>query len=220
MKEKGEVEAGLASHIRQYGEWVVNIRLPHGLWTQGHEGGPETRLKRVLQIIRDISLKPLTEDSRILDLGCLDGIYSIEFALQGANVTGIEVREANLKRALFTKDAYDLTNVQFIRDDVRNISREKYGSFDIILCSGILYHLPTPDVFYFVNKMHEMTDRATIIDTHVSLNPSASASHNGRFYYGEVKENIARGILKNLKRNVCFRLSIILRVFSFRGLLL
>jgi 2-polyprenyl-3-methyl-5-hydroxy-6-metoxy-1,4-benzoquinol methylase len=198
MKEKGELQTRLTNHIRQYGDWTVNICLPHGLWTQGHEGVPQTRLKRVLQIIRDISLKPLT-DSRILDLGCLDGLYSIEFALQGADVTGIEIREANLRRALFSTDSYDLTNVKFIQDDVRNISRAKYGSYDIILCSGILYHLPVPDVFVFVEKMYEMTDRAIIIDTHISLNPSTSTSYNGILYHGQVIREHGEKDIKEIK---------------------
>jgi 2-polyprenyl-3-methyl-5-hydroxy-6-metoxy-1,4-benzoquinol methylase len=103
-----------------------------------------------------------------------EGIFSIELALQGAAVTGIEIRNVNLQKAIFVKEAYDLTNVIFIKDDVRNISRTKYGGFDIILCSGILYHLPVPDVFDFVDKMYQMADRAVIIDTHISLNPSVS----------------------------------------------
>jgi 2-polyprenyl-3-methyl-5-hydroxy-6-metoxy-1,4-benzoquinol methylase len=168
MREKAELETGLANHISQYGEWVYDIPLPHGIWTRGHEGLPHTRLKRVLQIIADISHKPLSE-CRILDLGCLDGIFSIEFALHGTDVTGIEIREDNLRRAIFVKDAHQLTNVQFIRDDVRNISAAKYGSYDVILCSGIIYHLPIPDVFYFAERIYEMTNRAAIIDTHISL---------------------------------------------------
>lgn len=183
--EKGELETSLANHVQHYGEWIYDIFLPYGLWTRGREGIPHTRLKRVLQIIQDISLKPLAR-SRILDLASLEGIYSIEFALQGADVTGIEIRDAHLQKALFVKDVYELTNINFIKDDVRNISHTKYGSFDFILCSGILYHLPVPDVFNFVEKIHEMTDRATIIDTHISLNPAASTSWNGRRYHGQI----------------------------------
>jgi len=88
---------GLSEHVQRYGEWFYDIPLPHGLWTRGNEGLPHTRLKRVLQVASDISLKPLSE-CRVLDLGCLDGLFSIEFGLQGAQVTGIEVREANHKK--------------------------------------------------------------------------------------------------------------------------
>jgi hypothetical protein len=38
-----------------------------------------------------------------------------------------------------------LPNVEFVTDDVRNFSRERYGAFDVVICSGILYHLPGKD---------------------------------------------------------------------------
>ncbi len=80
--------------------------------------------------------------------------------------------------------ALELDNLQFVRDDVRNISLEKYGSYDVVICSGILYHLPTPDVFDVVEKMHAMTNRVLIIDTHISLSPSATTSHRKKTYHG------------------------------------
>jgi hypothetical protein len=38
-----------------------------------------------------------------------------------------------------------LPNVEFVTDDVRNFSRKRYGAFDVVICSGILYHLPGKD---------------------------------------------------------------------------
>ena len=99
-------------------------------------------------------------------------------------VIGIEVRDANHRKAEFARLALGLDNLQFVRDDVRNISLEKYGSYDVVICSGILYHLPTPDVFDVVEKMHAMTNRVLIIDTHISLSPSATTSHRKKTYHG------------------------------------
>jgi|SRR5215207_5202039 len=174
----------MAQLVEKYGEWTYDIPLPHGVWTRGNEGIPHTRLKRVLQIARDLSAKPLGF-CRILDLGCLDGQFSIEFALTGAEVIGIEIREANIQKALFAKEALQLNNLKLIQDDVRNISRQKHGRFDVILCSGILYHLNTPDVFAFIESMYEMSERLLIIDTHISLNPNTSVTHKGETYSGE-----------------------------------
>ena len=77
------------------------------------------------------------------------GHYAIEFAMQGATVVGIEGRESNVQKAIFAKDILNLENLTFYQDDVRNLSAEKYGQFDIVLCSGILYHLDSSDVFPF-----------------------------------------------------------------------
>ena len=150
-----------------HGEWTYDIPLAHGFWTRGNEGDPHTRLRRVLQAIDDLVPKPLDE-CRVLDLACLEGQYSIECALQGASVLGIEAREASLAKANFAKDALQLSRLEFVRDDVRNLSVERYGEFDVIICSGILYHLDTPDVFHLIQRTYEMALRLVAIDTHVS----------------------------------------------------
>ena len=89
MKTEQDIESGITQLIKQYGEWTYDIPLPRGIWTGGHRGLPHTRLKRVMQIMNDLSLKPLGL-CRILDLGCLEGLFSFECALQGSNVTGLE----------------------------------------------------------------------------------------------------------------------------------
>lgn len=183
MITKKELESQMSHLIKEYGEWTYDIPLPYGLWTAKNQGLPHTRLKRIIQIINDVLSKPISS-CRILDLGCLDGIFSIEFALQGAHVIGIDAREANIKKALFAKDALNLNNLEFIQDDVRNISVSKYGRFEVIICSGILYHLNTPDVFILVEQMYEMVKHFTIIDTSISIEAAESVSYKGKKYYG------------------------------------
>ena len=183
MKEK--ISNRIAEIVREYGEWTYEIPLPHGIWTKGNLNIPHTRLKRVVQIIQDLSRIPI-RSCRILDLGCLDGIYSIEFALHGAQVTGIDAREANIKKALFVKECLELQNVELIQDDVRNLSLEKYGKYDVILCSGILYHLNTPDVFKFIVTLYQLLGQLLIIDTHMSLSPDKSVVYKKREYHGHL----------------------------------
>jgi SAM-dependent methyltransferase len=181
--DKAELERALADTIAKYGEWVFDIPLPHGLWTRPDEKYPHTRLKRVAQIIHDTAPKPLAQ-CRILDLGCLDGLYSLELALHGAQVLGIDVREANYQRAVFVKRAYGLVNLEFVKDDVRNVTTARYGAFDIVLCSGILYHLPAPDVFEFLQVLHDMARSQVVIDTHIALDASDCFTHDGCAYHG------------------------------------
>lgn len=180
---KKEIERRKAELIKQYGEWTYDILLAEGVWTRGNLEIPHTRLKRVTQIMKDLSIKSLNE-CRILDLGCLDGQFAIEFAMNGADVVGIEGREANIKKAIFARDILKLHKLKFVRDDVRNISIEKYGKFDIVLCSGIIYHLPSENVCSFVEAMYEITTLMLIIDTHISLFPDKYISFKGKRYYG------------------------------------
>ena len=49
-----------------------------------------------------------------------------------------------------------------------NLSREKFGVFDVVLCAGILYHLNVPDLVGFIEKMAQVTRNLLIIDTHIA----------------------------------------------------
>jgi len=181
--DKAQIEAEIVRLVDRFGPWTYDIPLPHGVWTRGNQRIPHTRLKRVVQIAADFAAKPISE-CRVLDLGCLDGIFSIEFALHGASTIGVEIRESNIEKARFAQKCLNLSNVSFVRDDVRNITSERYGIFDIIICSGILYHLDAESVFLLIEKMYNMASRAAIIDTHISLNPTFSIRHNGISYHG------------------------------------
>jgi SAM-dependent methyltransferase len=172
--------------VEKYGEWTAhNIHLGNGLYTFGNEVRPnEIRLRRVVQIVADLSRKPI-QDLRLLDLACLEGSFAVEFAHRGAEVVAIEGRTANIEKARFAKEVLSLASLNFIQDDVRNLSGERYGHFDIVLCLGILYHLDVPDVFTFLDNLSEVCRGFAIIDTHVSLYPSMSYTYGGNVYWGE-----------------------------------
>lgn len=82
---------------------------------------------------------------RIVDLGCLEGGYSVELARIGHDVTGIEIRQKNFEKLQYVKTKVDLPNLRFVHDDALNWL--KYGQFDVILCYGLLYHLDKPKQF-------------------------------------------------------------------------
>jgi len=183
MQTREELKRSLVNLKHKYGEWSYDIPLPFDVWTNGNLKIPHTRLKRVVQIVSDLSEKPLSK-CRILDLGCLDGIFSIEFAKHGSETVGVEIREANIKKAIFCAEALGLHNVEFRHDDVRNISLESYGQFDAVICSGILYHLPAIDVIELINSMYAIATRVVVIDTHVALNPVERFVHGDDEYWG------------------------------------
>jgi len=157
--------------IENHGEFIYDIPLTDGVWTRGNQGLSHTRLKRILQVVSDISKKPL-DTIKVLDLGSLDGQFSLEFAYHGADVTGLEIREDNVAKSNFCKENLKLTNVTFIQDDVRNITSESHCKYDVIICSGLLYHLTGYDSIELMPKLYEMTNNIVIIDTHIALEPS------------------------------------------------
>ena len=139
--------------------------------------------RRVIQVVCDLARRPLSE-LRILDLGSAHGAYSIELARRGAHVLGIEGREAWLEQACRAQQNASLTNVEFVRDDVRNLSKEKYGEFDVVLCLGILYHLNAPDVFEFVEKIADVCRDFVVIETKFAAAPVLSHVWRENRYWG------------------------------------
>lgn len=183
--------------IERYGQWTSHkIHLGQGLYTIDEQKDvqddlnksvliqTETRLKSIFQTISDLLKRPL-QSLRVLDLASLEGIYAIEPARYGAKTVGIEVREANIEKAKFVQRMLSLDNLELFQDDVRNLSKEKYGSFDVVLCIGIFYHLDTPDVFYFMEKIAEVCDGLLILDTHISFTQEKSYSYQGKTYWGK-----------------------------------
>ena len=191
MNSKVELQSALDNLKSKYGEWTYDIPLPFDIWTNGNLQIPHTRLKRIVQIISDLSHKPLSK-CRILDLACLDGIFSIELAKHGADTVGVEIREANINKAIFCKEAIGLDNLEFRQDDVRNISEESYGKFDAIICSGILYHLLGEDAINLIDSMHKLVNNVVVIDTHIALKAYERFVYKGEEYWGRtVKEHFA-----------------------------
>lgn len=139
--------------------------------------------RRVVRAVCDLARRPLT-GLRVLDLACAHGHYALEMAKLGAEVVGIEGRSSWLEIARSSQQELGLTNVEFVQDDVRNLSKAKYGEFDIVLCLGILYHLDAPDVFEFLWNVADVCRDFTVIETHFATTPEQKVTWRGREYWG------------------------------------
>jgi 2-polyprenyl-3-methyl-5-hydroxy-6-metoxy-1,4-benzoquinol methylase len=156
--------------VERYGAWTAhNIHLADGVYTivPGIEGDNEFRLRRVVQTVADIARRPFDE-LRVLDLGCLEGLFAVELARRGAHVVGVEGREANIAKARFAKDVLELDTLELVQDDIRNVSRESYGDFDVVLCLGVLYHFDAPAVFEVLERLASLCRSFAVIETHIS----------------------------------------------------
>lgn len=176
-REKEAIEA-------RHGPWTAhNIRLADGLYTISAEpAGDEVKLRRVTQLSLDVFGGSL-QGVRVLDLACLEGMYALELAQRGAEVVAIEGREANIEKALFAARTLGL-NVDFQLGDVRDLSRERHGDFDLVLALGILYHLDAPDLFALAGRIGDVCRRALIVDTGVGSAGNEEFPHDGTTYRG------------------------------------
>jgi SAM-dependent methyltransferase len=168
---------------QRHGPWTaMSIHLGDGRYTL-QPPVADWRLRRFVQLVADLLGKPLAQ-ARVLDLACLEGHYAIEFALHGADVTAIEIREANIEKARYAKQQMGLERLTLVQDDVRNVSLEKYGPFDVIICAGFIYHLDVPDVFHTMERLAQMCSRLTIIESQMSMKDQDRVEYQGQTYWG------------------------------------
>lgn len=180
-----ETRSRMQDVIDRYGKWTAHhIHLGHGIVPIAEMPPSElAKLRRITQIVQDTLTVPL-DQARILDLACLEGMYAFEFAQRGAQAVGIEGRRANIEKARFAKAAWQLDRLTLLQDDVRNLSRLRHGSFDAVLCLGILYHISAEHLSDFVLRIAEVCRHVAIFDTHISLTGHEQVKLNGQTYTG------------------------------------
>ena len=100
----------------------------------------------------------------VLELGALEGGNTIILEKLGIKrITSIEGRIESYIKCCVIKNLFQLNKTTFILDDIRNLTAEKYGSFDIVFVAGILYHLDSPHLL--LHTLGEMTN-TLVISTH------------------------------------------------------
>jgi 2-polyprenyl-3-methyl-5-hydroxy-6-metoxy-1,4-benzoquinol methylase len=92
-------------------------------------------------------IAPLVPGRTFVDVGCMwevDGDYSFLAAASGAtSVTGVDIAAATPQ--FTTRNAQLGEPVRFVRGDLNDPKIEEWaGTFDVVFCSGVLYHVPNP----------------------------------------------------------------------------
>lgn len=172
--------------------FTTNIELPNGEKILRSNAGTseifirETfqykYIKKFLENYFNYNFKNKT----LIDLGCLEGQWTLEFAKLGFNSTGLEVRENNYQNCLKILEMSGLNNLKFIKEDVMNLDKQQ--SFDVFFCNGILYHLDRPAKL--LRTIFELTKEIAIIDTHFSEDIDLNSTSNHYLSDLETNENL------------------------------
>jgi SAM-dependent methyltransferase len=189
-----DVERRRDELVREHGPWTAyNIDLGDGVFTigPGRDGPAEERIDRLTRVVQDTARRPAA-DLRVLDLGCYEGGFGIAFGRLGAEVLGLEAREPHVRKAQFAADALGLDRVTFRQGDVRDLRRDEHGTFDVVLCLGILYHLDAPDCFDFLARVAGACTGFAVVETQVGLSGPRRERWRDREYRGlSYEEDVA-----------------------------
>ena len=183
--DKATIEAELERLNEKHPEpWYHNYHFGYGIKSipgQGPEDNFLIRSDIIMELIYRLLGIRSSEDiaarrRRLLDLGSAEGLQSIEAAMHGFETVGVEGRQLFIERAEFAKKVFAPGNARFVHGDVRKISTQMWGVFDVTLCLGILYHLEREAMLPFFKALSEVTSHLLIIDTHVD-NPASVARY-------------------------------------------
>ncbi len=165
---------------RQYGLWSAhNLELRPGLFTIAADAPRQvqSRVSLYAELIRVI-LRRQVRGLKMLDLGCLEGGISIGLAMLGARVTGIDVRSSHLAKARFAAEVLGLRRrCAWQQGDVTDPQLwDRLGQFDIVVCSGLLYHISAPDILPLLTRMARACRQTglLIVDTNIAASPEMS----------------------------------------------
>jgi SAM-dependent methyltransferase len=124
-------------------EMVTQAHRPARLTYNRRPHGEDFRVKYVAGFLDVRGL-------RVLELGPFEGSWSILLEKMGVRENvGIELRPENLAKCRRIKDLHHLDRTSFLGQDIENLYNGSEapaysGTFDLVFCLGLLYHLPEP----------------------------------------------------------------------------
>jgi tRNA (mo5U34)-methyltransferase len=124
--------------VAQHPRWYHRIELGPGFTTPGVHDSPAA-----LAQLDALGLPADCRGLRVLDVGCRDGFFAFELERRGATVVGLDYAEPTATGFAIAAEILG-SHVEYVVDNVYNLSSERYGTFDLALFLGVLYHLRNP----------------------------------------------------------------------------
>lgn len=106
--------------------------------------------------------KYLKPDSKIIEVGCGTGVYSLSLADRGLDITAVDISEKNLN--LLQQKVTVNSNIHIYKRNAVSLYNIADNTFDICLCLGPLYHLfDKKDINQALSEMKRVTKNNGII---------------------------------------------------------
>ncbi|MHB8148049.1 MAG: class I SAM-dependent methyltransferase [Vulcanimicrobiaceae bacterium] len=107
---------------------------------------------------------------RVLDIGCAEGFFSFEAERRGAaQVVAIDSFEGSIERFNLVRLALG-SKVNAYLCNVYDLSPKTFGTFDLVMFFGVLYHVKHP--WYALEKISAVCSGALLLQTLVTEEPA------------------------------------------------
>ena len=134
--------------VDSYNSWWHSIDFGDGVISKGRK----TNIQGMLEELNSWSLNEasLFKNKTVLDIGAWDGYYSFHAERSGASSVSALDGFIWLDKSWGSKTGFDISkkifnsNVNEIVQDVMDMTPETTGTYDFIICAGVLYHLHNP----------------------------------------------------------------------------
>ena len=139
----------------------------------------ETRAAVMEPVVRE-ALAVAGPGATALELACSEGWFAHRLLEWGAQrVVGIDIRGENIRRAELVRDnaGIDPARLSFQTADVFALDLEQLGTFDVVLCLGLIYHLENPIGALRVSRA--LTGRLCVVESQLTEQTEPIVHGNG-----------------------------------------
>jgi tRNA (mo5U34)-methyltransferase len=127
----------LKTQIEKEAYWFHRIELAPDLVTPGWSDPKKDKLPY-------FGLPDDMSGMRVLDIGCAEGFFSFEAERRGAReVIAIDSFPDSVRRFNVCRNALDSKAIAYLTS-VYDLSARSFGTFDLVMFFGVLYHLRHP----------------------------------------------------------------------------
>lgn len=124
--------------------------------------------------------------ARVLDLGCSDGFFVKKLIEARADVFAVDILDKS-RTGLGVLETVLGQEIPFLRANIFDLPGHRLGTFDYVLCLGLIYHLP--DMCRGLDIVRGLCRGVAFVESHVEtvlVDQSVATYHRGNRLNGDL----------------------------------
>jgi tRNA (mo5U34)-methyltransferase len=151
-------------------KWFYRFVLPSGRETELYIPDEIELIHRTRRDMMLNALAPIFEQNdnlTAIDFSSHQGFFSFHLAQHCRHVLGLEYQQRHIDSANLIKQALQIENVEFLKEDLEKMPRGRHEPADIVICFGLMYNLENP--IAVLRRARELTKKTLLIETQTTI---------------------------------------------------